>query len=232
VQVLAGTSGFSFDAWKGPFYPEKIAGKQMLAFYASRLLTVEINGSFYKLPTEKTLSEWASQVPPVFRFSLKASRYLTHGLRLKDARVAVEHFYGLAAKLGACLGPLFVQVPPNVKKDMPLLLDFLSVLPEGKLVAMELRDPSWRDEAVYGLMRERDVAWVGSESDDEPMHAPETASWSYLRLRKSRYSKRDITGWARRLTAARKDAYVYFKHEDGGLGPALAKQLTEAILLS
>lgn len=227
--VRAGTSGFSFDAWKGPFYPDKIAGSKMLAFYAERLGTVEINNTFYKLPTEKMLSDWAAQVPPSFRFSLKASRYLTHRLRLKDPKEPIDRFFGLAKALGERLGPVLVQLPPFVRKDVPLLADFVAQLPAGKLVAMEFRHASWRDDAVYAEMRRGNVAWVGSEADDEPLFLADTADWAYLRLRKTLYSNEDIAAWAGRLRAAGKDTYAYFKHEDDGLGPKLAATLARAV---
>ena len=221
--LRAGTSGFSFDAWKGPFYDATLPATKMLSFYGARLPTVEINNTFYKLPTEKTLLHWAEEVPPAFRFALKASRYLTHKLRLKTPKEPLERFFGLAKALGDKLGPLLVQLPPYVKKDVPLLEDFLAALPEKRQVALEFRHASWFDDAVYSALKSRGAALVVAETDDEAPHLEWTAPFAYVRLRKVAYGAAALAEWHERLTAAPlEEAYVFFKHEDDGLGPKLA----------
>ncbi len=218
-----GTSGFSFAAWKGPFYPQKLPASKMLAHYGAHLGTVEINASFYKVPAAATLASWARQVPPAFRFSLKASRFVTHSLKLAGAADALVSFFEIAAALGDALGPLLVQVPPFVRNDATLLANFLSAVPAGRRVALDFRDPSWRNDSIYALLRDFNAAWVVSESDDDRAHEPRTATWDYLRLRKSFYSSEEIAAWARRVEG--REAFVYFKHEDEARGPEFALSL-------
>lgn len=225
--VRTGTSGFSYAAWKGPFYPSKISPKKMLAHYATRLGTVEINATFYKLPKPATFAEWAASVPGDFRFSLKLNRYITLSLKLSNAREALGGFFAASAPLGDKLGPLLVQLPEFFSMDERALGDFLSAVPVGKRIAFEPQHPSWRTEAIYRLMRAHDVAWVGVETDDERPHAPETSTWSYWRLRKTVYSNEELSAWSKRLQEDGRDAFVYFKHEDHGVGPNLAVALAE-----
>lgn len=221
--LRAGTSGFSFEAWKGPFYDANLPASKMLTFYAARLPTVEINNTFYKLPTEKTLLAWAEQVPPTFRFALKASRYLTHKLRLKTPKEPLERFFGLAQALGDKLGPLLVQLPPYVKMDLPLLEDFLAALPEKRQVALEFRHASWFDDSVYSALKSRGAALVVAETEDEEPRHEWTAPFAYLRLRKAQYDDAALARWRDALAKAPlEEAYVFFKHEDDALGPKLA----------
>ena len=225
LPLRVGTSGFSYAAWKGTFYPERTPAKAMLREYASRLRTVEINNTFYKLPKKETFVEWASVVPEDFRFSLKASRFFTFSLKLAGAAEALANFYDVASPLGGKLGPLLVQLPPFLQRDHAALADFLAAVPKGKRVALEPHHPSWRDEAVYALMRRHDAAWVGVETDDAALDAPDTASWRYLRLRKTKYKKAEISRWRTSLLADAREVFVYFKHEDLGVGPNLALAL-------
>jgi uncharacterized protein YecE (DUF72 family) len=242
MRAWVGTSGFAFPAWKGPFYPEKLPAARMLSHYGSVLRAVEINATFYRLPTEKTLATWASEVPERFRFSLKASRYLSHYLGLDEAGKAAAKFFGLAEKLGHRLGVVLVQLAPHAKKDVGALDAFLAELPTTTRVALELRDPSWDDDEVRGVLRDRGVALVASETDPKPAKkgakaaapppAPaetplhRTAPFAYLRLRKEQYAPADLEAWADRLAASgHEDAFVFFKHEDDGEGPRLAQAL-------
>ncbi len=226
--VRTGTSGFSYAAWKGPFYPAKCPSVKMLSFYGERLRTVEINNTFYKLPTAEIFAQWGARVPADFRFSLKASRFITYSLKLVNAKESLDRFYGVADELGEKVGPLLVQLPPFFSMELSALEDFVSVLPRGKRVALELRHPSWRNELVYKAMRKKNVAWVGVETDDESAFVPDTADWSYLRLRKEVYSEDNLKTWAKRLRGDGRDVFVYFKHEDHGVGPNLALRLAAA----
>ena len=229
MRVLAGTSGFSFKEWKGRFYPEKLPAARMLAHYAERLPTVELNNTFYRLPKPHVIDAWRSEVPPEFRFVLKASRRITHQHRLKEGcGEAVEFFLSTTARLEGQLGALLFQLPPNMKKDQARLEAFLELLPAGIPAAFEFRHPSWfEDDDVPGLLARREMGLVVSDLPDEDGEAlapPERAlehgaSWGYLRLRADAYSDEELAGWRARLEEASwSTAYVFFKHElDGPL---------------
>jgi uncharacterized protein YecE (DUF72 family) len=226
MQVLVGTSGYSYKGWKGSFYPEELKAADMLRHYAQRLQTVEINNTFYRMPKASLLEHWAEQVPESFVFVLKGSQRITHRLRLKDADDAVAYLFATAATLGAKLGPVFFQLPPYLKKDVARLRSFLALLPVERPVAFEFRHETWFDEEVYGALRERGVALCAADTDESgDAGAPivPTASWGYLRLRRADYSEGDLRAWADRIRAQSWErAFVFFKHEDAGKGPALA----------
>jgi uncharacterized protein YecE (DUF72 family) len=222
VKILAGTSGFAFKEWKGPFYPEDLGDKDMLPFYAGKFPTVEINNTFYQLPKEKVLLDWAAKVPPEFTFAIKASRRITHFARLKpESAEVVEYMLKATSVLGDRLGPILFQLPPNLKKEFDRLRAFLDKLPRGKRYAMEFRHESWFDDDVVTALREHDVAMVAIEQEDfsSPMHS--TASWGYVRLHRLDYDPSGLQAWAKRVAnSGWKEAYVYFKHDEGqGSGP-------------
>jgi uncharacterized protein YecE (DUF72 family) len=225
--LRAGTSGWSYEAWKGPFYPAELPSRDMLAFYAARLPCVEVNNTFYRLPKPAVLETWASQVPEGFRFALKASRRITHLKRLRDVAEETAYFLDTASALGPRLGALLFQLPPNLKLDLERLDGFLALLPPGTRAALEFRHESWNDAAVHERLRAREVAWVAADVDEAP--APDrvaTAPWAYLRLRRAAYSSEDLQSWLARLrSAALADAWVFFKHEDEGAAPRLAAEL-------
>jgi uncharacterized protein YecE (DUF72 family) len=228
-RLLAGTSGWSYAAWKGPFYPEELPAREMLASYASRLPAVEVNNTFYRMPKKDVLESWAAQVPDGFRFVLKASRRITHQKRIHDAADETAYFLATAGALGARLGALLFQLPPNLALDLGRLDVFLALLPEGTRAAFEFRHPSWSDAAVLERLRARGFAWVTADMEDAPP-APlvATAPWAYLRLRRPAYTAADLDGWLAQLRSAPLDeAFVFFKHEDAGVGPRLALELLE-----
>jgi uncharacterized protein YecE (DUF72 family) len=223
VRILCGTSGFSFAEWKGTFYPGDLPSEKMLGYYAERLDAVEINATFYRMPTEKMLAAWTSEVPDSFRFVLKAPRRITHILRLKDAGDPLSFFLQAASVLGGRLGPLLFQLPPNLKKDVPRLAAFLELVPEGFRAAFEFRHTSWFEEDVYDALRARGAALCLAEDDELETPGVATASWGYLRLRKTEYGEDALHARAAELLARPwEDAYVFFKHEDEGKGPQLA----------
>jgi uncharacterized protein YecE (DUF72 family) len=228
-RLLAGTSGWSYDEWKGPFYPEDLSSRDMLRFYAGRLPAVEVNNTFYRLPKSSVLQGWASQVPESFRFALKASRRITHLKRLKDAADETLYFLETAAALGPRLGALLFQLPPNLKLDLNRLDAFLALLPEGTRAAFEFRHESWTDPAVHERLRARGFAWVIADVEDAPPPAfVTTASWSYLRLRRPDYTAQDLARWVESLkTGEAGEAFVFFKHEDEGAGPRLAAEFLQ-----
>ena len=234
MKVFVGTSGWSYQEWKGSFYPEKFPQKKMLAFYASQFPTVEINNSFYRIPSEKVLTSWAEQVPPQFRFVVKASRRITHNSRLVETDGSLEYFLRAVNPLGERLGPTLFQLPPTFKKDAARLRDFLGRLPRRWPAALEFRHPSWFDEEVYELLHSRDVALVAvDEAESEGMGAPlvATASWGYCRLRRGEYDQRSLDSWANQILGRPwREAYVFLKHEDGSpRGPAAAGHLNRLL---
>jgi uncharacterized protein YecE (DUF72 family) len=226
MQIRIGTSGYSYKEWKGSFYPEDLAQSRMLAYYGERFPTVEINNTFYRMPAAKTLLAWAGEVPASFRFVLKASQRITHQKRLKEAGDAVEYFMRTAGELGDKLGPVLVQLPPNLKKDVPRLVDFLALVPADRRVAIEFRHESWFEDEVYAALRARNAAFVIAESEALAVPLVATADWGYLRLRRQDYGEPELRAWAARLLAQPwREGWVFFKHEDEGKGPQLAAQL-------
>ena len=225
MELLCGTSGFSFKAWKGPFYPEKIAAAEMLAFYAARLPTVEINNTFYRMPRKNVVAGWRDQVPPHFRFVIKASRRISHILRLKDCAEPARYLFEAVAELGERLGAVLVQLPPHFRVDLDRLRSFLDLVPDGIAVAFEFRHPSWQDDAVIEALREHDAAWVCADDDGKaPATLPAAGRWTYLRLRAPDYPTVRLKAWHRRLEPFDR-AFVFFKHEDDGTGPRLAQRM-------
>jgi uncharacterized protein YecE (DUF72 family) len=226
MRALVGTSGYNYDAWKGHFYPEKLAKTKMLSYYAGQLPTVEINYTFYRLPNAKTLESWAGQTPDGFRFSLKASQKITHQKRLDGVGELVDYFCKTAETLGSRLGPTLYQLPPNLKKDAPRLQAFLETLPRAQKAALEFRHASWFDDTIYQLLKDAGVALCIADTDDLETPLVRTAEHGYFRLRREDYDERALAGWAERLSglAFPSEVFVYFKHEDEGLGPAFAKK--------
>ena len=194
-RLLAGASGYSFKEWKGSFYPEKIKAEDMLAFYAERLPTVEINNTFYRMPTTAMLEDWARSTPERFRFAIKAPRRITHMARLKAETAAdsVDFLYRNLGALGAKRGPVLFQLPPFLKKDLPRLSEFLGLLPEGHRAAFEFRNDSWFADDVYAALKAAGAALCLSEREDNaPPPLVETAPWGYVRLRLETYSDADL----------------------------------------
>ena len=230
MKVAVGTSGFAYKEWRGTFYPADLKEADFLAFYAGRLGAVEINNTFYRMPKESLLADWAARVPEHFTFVLKAPQKITHMKRLKDTGEEVGYFLRTANVLGPRLGPTLFQLPPNLKQDLPRLRDFLALIPRTWRAAFEFRHASWLADDTYGLLREHGAALVCAEMDPEEAGAAApplvaTASWGYLRLRKVNYTSADLAAWAERIAAQPWDtAFVFFKHEDAGTGPRLAAQ--------
>ncbi|WP_425618750.1 DUF72 domain-containing protein [Anatilimnocola sp. NA78] len=229
MQFFIGTSGYSYKEWKGSFYPEKISPKKMLPFYGEHFNTTEINYTFRTMPTEAILQSWAEQVPESFRFALKAPQAITHFKRLKNTGEATELLFHNAAVLKDRLGPILFQLPDTLKKDVGLLDAFLKSLGEHGKVAFEFRHASWFDEEVYDCLRNHSVALCSADTAEVPLTGlVSTADWGYVRLRGVDYSAADIRQWHERIQSQKwQEAYVFFKHEDTGSGPKLAKQLLE-----
>jgi uncharacterized protein YecE (DUF72 family) len=224
---MAGASGYSFKEWKGHFYPADIKPEGMLAWYAERLPTVEINNTFYQMPKVAVLENWAASTPAGFRFAIKASRRITHMARLKadSAADSVNYLYKNLAALGAKRGPVLFQLPPFMKKDLPRLEEFLKLLPAEHGAAFEFRNDTWFSDDVYAALKVAGASLCHSEREDNaPPPLVETAPWGYVRLRLESYSDGDLQAWAQRLaTTGWRQIHVYFMHEP--TAPAYAQTL-------
>ncbi|HEX9729362.1 MAG TPA: DUF72 domain-containing protein [Gemmatimonadales bacterium] len=226
MHVRVGTSGYAYKEWKGPFYPDDCKADDMLGFYASRLSTVEINNTFYRMPRENVVLSWADQVPDEFRFVLKASRRITHFGRLNNVEDELRYFLQTSSALGDKRGPSLFQLPPNMKCNLDVLRAFLGLIPRGWHAAFEFRHASWFDEPVYDALREKNAALCMADTDVGDPSIVGTADWGYLRLRGEDYSAADLDRWAAAIAEQDwREAYVFFKHEDAGAGPRLAGEL-------
>ena len=221
MDIWIGTSGYNYPEWKGSFYPADLPAAKMLPYYAARFPTVEINYTFYRMPTAKAVDGWLAATPPHFRFTLKAPKRITHDARLRDCADRVRQFLETAAVLGPKLGALLFQLPPNLKKDVALLESFVDSFPPRVCAAFEFRHDSWFDDAVYEVLRKRNLALCIADSERFSTPIELTADYSYFRLRDEGYTPEDIARWAERVRAANAgggDAFVYFKHEEQGKG--------------
>ncbi len=228
--ILVGTSGYNYPEWKGSFYPADLPVKKMLPYYAGKFSTVEINYTFYRMPTPKLIAGWREQVPPTFRFTLKAPKRITHDQRLRPAEVgdSLQAFLTAATELGPQMAALLFQLPPNFKKDLPLLNEFLSLLPPKTPAAFEFRHASWLEDDVFTALQARNLALCIADSETRETPIVTTADYSYLRLRDEGYGDGDIAIWTERaneLSKTATDVFVYFKHEDEGKGAAFGQQM-------
>ena len=231
MKLLAGTSGYAFKEWKGSFYPGDLKDDGMLGFYAGKFPAVEINNTFYRLPKEHVLLEWASQVPEPFTFAIKASQRITHHARLKpECASAVEFLLRNTSALGPRLGPILFQLPPNLKKDVERLRAFIGTLPTERRYTIEFRHESWFDDEVFGVLRDRDIPLCIVEQPEFASPVVATASWGYMRLHRFDYDADAHTAWAKKIAAQTwKEAYVFFKHDEGiGSGPPAVGNFTRA----
>jgi uncharacterized protein YecE (DUF72 family) len=228
MKLHVGTSGWSYKEWRGSFYPEKMKEAEMLPYYAERFDAVELNNTFYRLPGENALAQWAAQVPPHFRFALKATRTITHIKRLKDVAEPVAELYRATAALGARRGPVLFGLPPNMKLDLERLQALLALVPRDVPSAIEFRHESWHDATVFDLLRAHNVALCIAHTAEEETPFEATASWGYLRLRQEEYTLDELRLWRSRIAEQRwSEAYVFFKHEDTGSGPRLGREFLD-----
>lgn len=224
--IWIGTSGYNYPEWRGTFYPEKLPAKSMFGFYSREFETVEINFTFYRMPTAKTIDGWRAQAPDRFVYVLKASRRITHDKRLRDAGDLVEAFCAAARGLGPHLGPLLFQLPPTFRCDVPRLRDFLAQLPADMRAAFEFRHDSWLTDEVYDALRARGAALCIADSGDRTTPVMATARYGYFRLRDEGYGEADLARWADTVAERQADwdeVFVFFKHEEEGKGPEFAK---------
>ena len=225
MTLQIGTSGYSYPAWRGRFFPVGFPSSRMLSFYAERFPTVEINNSFYRMPKKELLARWGKQVPPDFVFAVKAPRRITHQKQLVGCGADLRALFKAASVLGPQLGPVLFQLPPFLEKDLARLRRFLSLLPEGRPAAFEFRNASWFDADVYQALRERNVALCAADTDELRAKLISTSDWGYVRLRRFHYGAAALKTWSRRIQELWPTAYVYFKHEDEAKGPRFAAEL-------
>ena len=236
MELRTGTSGFSYKEWKGSFYPEDLAQAGFLNYYAQQLNAVEINNTFYRMPKPELLARWADEVGEDFTFVIKASQRITHRKRLKDPEDAVPYLWETVQELGTKLGPILFQLPPNAKVNVERLQSFCAALPTDMRAVFEFRHESWNAPEVFDVLRTAGAAWCTADTDPQdssesqgqtapqmdPIHA--TCDWGYLRLRRADYDDEALDAWARRILAEPwKEVFVFFKHEDAGAGPRLAR---------
>lgn len=229
MNLYVGTSGYSYKEWKGPFYPKDLSEKQMLRYYGERFRSVEINNTFYRMPRAEVLETWAGDVPANFKFVIKASQRITHFQRLKDCRDSVDYLLDVIGVLKERLGPVLFQLPPNLSKDAARLRDFLALLPPERRLAFEFRHQSWFDDEVFDILRQHQaVLCIAEAENDLEIPFVSTADWGYLRLRRPDYSEAELKSWVKRVKEQKwEDAFVFFKHEDEGKGPQMARKFLE-----
>jgi uncharacterized protein YecE (DUF72 family) len=228
MNTWIGTSGFQYAEWKGSFYPEDLPTVKMLPFYAERLSTTEINYTFHRIPSAKTIDNWKERTPEKFRFALKAPQKITHFAKLRDCADTLRYFYDIVSALGEKLGPVLFQLPPNFRKDIFVLADFVNCLPEKMSAAFEFRHESWFADDVFAALKARNVPLC--IADTEKLETPRiaTANYGYLRLRREDYKKIDVEHWSAFVCEQAghwTDAFIYFKHEEAGIGPKLAGEM-------
>jgi uncharacterized protein YecE (DUF72 family) len=227
VAVLVGTSGYNYPEWRGSFYPPAFSTTKMLPYYAERFRTVEVNYTFYRMPSAKTIAGWDRETPAGFCFALKAPQRITHHARLRNVDEPLRYFVETARGLGLKLGPILFQLPPNFKKDLDRLEDLLALLPRDLRYAFEFRHPSWFADDVYARLGAINAALCIADTGAESPPLVATGDWGYLRLRDEGYTAPDLERWSglvSGLAARWRDTFVYFKHEESGTGPALARQ--------
>ena len=232
MRVHVGTSGYNYTEWRGTFYPEDLPTKSMFGYYSARFHTVEINYTFYRMPTAKTTTGWLEQAPAGFAYTLKAPQKITHIRRLKDAQAELAFFCDSARVLGPHLASLLFQLPPTFKCDTARLETFLAGMPADMRPAFEFRHDSWLNDDVYAILAAKNAALCIADFGDKTTPLRSTANHGYFRLRDEGYKTADLEQWADRLIERGqnwRDAFVYFKHEDAGKGPEFAREFVEIL---
>lgn len=229
-RLLVGTSGYNFPEWRGSFYPPKLPSRQWLEYYAQQLGTVEINYTFYRMPNEKTIAGWNAATPEAFTFVLKAPQRITHIARLRNIDEPLRIFLELIRKLNAKLGAVLFQLPPNFKKDLARLGDLLTQFPTDVRAACEFRHNSWWSDDVYDLLRTTNTALCIADTGEGTTPLVSTANFGYIRLRDEGYDDAGLRDWMTKVQALGStwtDAFIFFKHEEKGMGPKLAREFVQ-----
>lgn len=237
MPVIIGTSGWQYRDWRGLFYPQSVPQRAWLGFYAERFATVELNNSFYRLPDGEAFRHWHDATPPGFVVAVKASRYLTHIKRLKDPAEPVQRLMSRAVELGDRLGPVLLQLPPNLQADPGALDATLRQFPTGTRVAVEVRHPSWFSEEVRAVLERREAAWCMADGGPVDLPRWRTAAWGYVRFHRGGgspppcYTRSPLETWARRLASmfsAGDDVYCYFNNDPHGCAVRDARRFAAA----
>lgn len=231
MKILVGTSGYGYKEWKGIFYPEKISPKEMLRFYAERLNTVEINNTFYHMPTRNVLASWAAQVPDDFVFAIKAPQVITHLKRLKNVGEETGYLFNSLSVLEGKLGPVLFQFPASFRADRPALEAFLDLIPSGISCAFEFRSSSWLNPEIMDLLRKKGCSLCIADTEEKPTgEIVNTVTWGYLRLRRPDYTDADLSQWVEGIRSQKwKKAFVFFKHEEGAGGTEMAMRFRKLV---
>lgn len=236
-----GTSGWHYEAWKGPFYPEEMTAEDFLGYYVDHFQTVEINNTFYQLPEEETFAEWRTTAPDGFIFSVKASQYITHMKKLKDPEGPVSNFLGTIEALGDKLGPVLFQLPPHWNFDKQRLKSFLAVLPGDLRCAFEFRDESWFNEEAYSLLEKHDAAFCIYHLAGRLSPKRITSDLVYIRLHgpegayQGQYGDDALSQWSsdlRRWAEDGREVFCYFDNDEAGYAAQDAQRLEEMIVES
>jgi len=232
-QVRIGTSGWAYKDWRGPFYPQDMPDKARLEFISRRFPTLEINASFYRMPTDQAVAAWRNQTPDDFLFAWKASRFITHNRKLQDPVDPLAFMFARIARLGDKIGPILFQLPPNLHRNDERLQTFIAALPEGRRYSIEFRHPGWYADEVLEMLKARNIALCISDHHHAPAPWKATADFIYLRGHgpggryHGRYGKPVLTDWAKAIThwRADRDVFVYFDNDIKSAAPADADQL-------
>ncbi|RJQ42992.1 MAG: DUF72 domain-containing protein [Nitrospiraceae bacterium] len=232
MKINVGTSGYAYKEWRGKFYPEKISPKEMLRFYSGQLTSVEMNNTFYHMPKESVLASWAEQVPDDFVFAIKAPQVITHIKRLRNVGDDTEYLFNTLLVLGKNLGPVLFQFPGSFHADHPVLKDFLDLVPGNISCTFEFRSLSWLDDEILELLRKKGCSLCIADTDENPVNEiVRTASWGYLRLRRSDYTDADLAEWRGKILSQKwKRAFVFFKHEEEAKGAEMAIRFREVVI--
>jgi uncharacterized protein YecE (DUF72 family) len=235
ARVVVGTSGWHYASWRGPFFPDKLLARHQLRFYASQFDTAELNGVFYRTPTEKAVKSWRAETGRDFIFAWKASKFITHWKRLsahcENSIALLDSRYRLLGEKG---GPILFQLPPNFSEELPRLRSFVKMLPRSWRVSIEFRHPSWYCKPVFDFLSAQNIALCISDHHDAPSPWMKTADFVYVRGHgpggryKGHYSRHELARWARRIKAWSRqgcDAFVYFDNDQKSAAPADALQL-------
>ena len=236
--IHIGTSGWNYDHWRGPFYPKDLSQKEWLKYYCDRFQTVEINNSFYQLPSKSTFRNWKDTAPGSFTFSVKASRYITHMKKLKEPADALKKFYRGIEPLKGKLGPILFQLPPRWRMNLDRLESFLKLLSSEHEHTFEFRDESWFHENVYELLEKHKAAFCIYHIEGRQSPRKVTGDFVYIRLHgpdgayEGSYDGRTLAGWSRSFTSwrkGRKRIYCYFDNDQNGYAPQNALKLQDIV---
>jgi uncharacterized protein YecE (DUF72 family) len=229
MKFYVGTSGYGYKEWRGFFYPEKTSPKEMLRYYSEHFKTVEINNTFYRMPTEALLTSWEKQVPASFVFALKAPQVITHLKRLKGVEDETRYLFNTLVALKGKLGPVLFQFPKSFHANRPALEAFLNLIPPGVSCAFEFRSTSWLEAGVLDVLHKKGGSLCTTDADENPANEIiSTASWGYLRLRRSDYTDAELSQWIERVLSQKwKKVFFFFKHEEKAKGAELAMHFKE-----